>query len=263
MGDAEASCLEAIADFGDGGAFPEIHVAQYPLGMGTKEDKAAQQKGGVVALEVGEDGSVRYDAIVKQGANRNRIVQTSLKDTKGRAVGDDGLELPTEEEVQETAQRTQQALSVILDGKVNSSNQHIFPNNVIPINRKATFVRYTPNPNAPGLHGYCCSAHREARRPAGRPPMEPPKHKHTKVPRGPPSPPAPVLHSPPRKVTVHDHKAGRSRPACRTGRTRAGTRFPSTSGSRRTGRGLQEQSRQQQFRDVSRGAVHCGTFRSR
>ena len=35
----------SIADFGDGGAFPEIHVAQYPLGMGTKEDKAAQQKG--------------------------------------------------------------------------------------------------------------------------------------------------------------------------------------------------------------------------
>ena len=31
----------SIADFGDGGAFPEIHVAQYPLGMGTKEDKAA------------------------------------------------------------------------------------------------------------------------------------------------------------------------------------------------------------------------------
>ena len=118
----------SIADFGDGGAFPEIHVAQYPLGMGTKEDKAAQQKGGVVALEVGEDGSVRYDAIVKQGANKNRIVQTSLKDTKGRAVGDDeGLELPTEEEVQETAQRTQQALSVILDGKVNSSKVHPHP----------------------------------------------------------------------------------------------------------------------------------------
>ena len=118
---------------GDGGAFPEIHVAQYPLGMGTKEDKAAQQKGGVVALEGGEDGSVRYDAIVKQGANKNRIVQTSLKDTKGRAVGDDeGLELPTEEEVQETAQRTQQALSVILDGKVNSSKPTHIPEQCDP-----------------------------------------------------------------------------------------------------------------------------------
>jgi len=91
----------SIGDFGDGGAFPEVHVAQYPLGMGTKEDKAAQLNGGVIALEVGEDGSVRYDAIVKQGANKNRIVQTSLKDMKGKAVGDDeGLELPTEEEIE-------------------------------------------------------------------------------------------------------------------------------------------------------------------
>ena len=37
-------------------------------------------------------------------------------------------------------------------------------------------------------------------------PMEPPKHKHKKVPRGPPSPPAPVLHSPPRKLTVKDQQ---------------------------------------------------------
>lgn len=38
-------------------------------------------------------------------------------------------------------------------------------------------------------------------------PLEPPKHKHTKAPRGPPSPPVPVLHSPPRKITVADQQA--------------------------------------------------------
>ena len=38
-------------------------------------------------------------------------------------------------------------------------------------------------------------------------PMEPPKHKNTKTPRGPPSPPVPVLHSPPRKITVEDQQA--------------------------------------------------------
>jgi SNW domain-containing protein 1 len=31
-------------------------------------------------------------------------------------------------------------------------------------------------------------------------PLEPPKFGHKKIPRGPPSPPPPVLHSPPRKV---------------------------------------------------------------
>jgi SNW domain-containing protein 1 len=38
-------------------------------------------------------------------------------------------------------------------------------------------------------------------------PMEPPKFKiNQKIPRGPPSPPAPVMHSPTRKVTVKEQK---------------------------------------------------------
>ena len=38
---------------------------------------------------------------------------------------------------------------------------------------------------------------------AQKDPMEPPRFKtNTKIPRGPPSPPAPVLHSPTRKVTL-------------------------------------------------------------
>lgn len=36
--------------------------------------------------------------------------------------------------------------------------------------------------------------------------MEPPKHKVVKVPRGQASPPVPVMHSPPRKLTVQDMK---------------------------------------------------------
>lgn len=35
--------------------------------------------------------------------------------------------------------------------------------------------------------------------------MEPPKHKHKKVPRAPADDPVPVLHSPPRKVRVVHH----------------------------------------------------------
>jgi SNW domain-containing protein 1 len=242
----------SIADFGDGGAFPEVHVAQYPLGMGTKEDKAAQQKGGVVALEVGEDGSVRYDAIVKQGANKNRIVQTSLKDTKGRAVGDDeGLELPTEEEVQETAQRTQQALSVILDGKVNSSKPTHIPEQCDPNQQKATFVRYTPNPNAPG---YTATAAQRIVKLVDQQvdPMEPPKHKHTKVPRGPPSPPAPVLHSPPRKVTVHDQQSWKIPPCVSNWKNARGYTIPLDKRLAADGRGLQEQTVNNNFATLVR-----------
>ena len=37
----------------------------------------------MITVDVNEHGKVRYDAIVKQGSNRNRIVHTSLEDMKG------------------------------------------------------------------------------------------------------------------------------------------------------------------------------------
>lgn len=65
-------------DFGDGGAFPEVHIAQYPLDMGRKGGAAS--KSNALALTVDADGKVKYDAIAKQGHAAGRIVQTSFKD---------------------------------------------------------------------------------------------------------------------------------------------------------------------------------------
>lgn len=67
-----------IDDFGDGGAFPEIHVVQYPLDMGRPGAKSTA----VVSVDVDEKGDVRFDAIVKQGSNRTKNVKTSLDDMK-------------------------------------------------------------------------------------------------------------------------------------------------------------------------------------
>lgn len=64
------------ADFGGGGAFPEIHVAQYPLGMGRPD---ASKGGKTLAVSIKEDGQVDYDAIVRQGANRSKIVHSDHK----------------------------------------------------------------------------------------------------------------------------------------------------------------------------------------
>lgn len=59
-------------DFGDGGAFPEIHVAQYPLDMGKAGAKSSQQ----LAVTLSADGKINYDAILKQGANKDRVVHS-------------------------------------------------------------------------------------------------------------------------------------------------------------------------------------------
>lgn len=59
------------ADFGGGGAFPEILMAQYPLGMGRK-DGAATSK--TLALTTNAEGDVQYDVILRQGKNKDKNI---------------------------------------------------------------------------------------------------------------------------------------------------------------------------------------------
>lgn len=72
-------------DFGDGGAFPEVHVAQYPLDMGRRGgDGDGEQRGssgGVLSLTVdGSGGRVEFDAVVRQGENAGKTVYSSPGD---------------------------------------------------------------------------------------------------------------------------------------------------------------------------------------
>ena len=81
-----------LEDFGDGGAFPEIHLVQFPLNMG----KPGVKSSAVVTVDVDKNGEIKYDAIVKQGANRDKIVHTSIDSLKG-GIGDEEVkELPTD-----------------------------------------------------------------------------------------------------------------------------------------------------------------------
>ena len=131
-------------DFGDGGAFPEIHVLQYPLNMGRPGTKSTA----MVSVDVDERGQVRYDAIVKQGANRNKKLQTSLDDLREREGEQAVTALPGEEEEAEATSRTRQALEALLNGKIKQAK----PSSVVSAREpeEPTYIRYTPNPNAPG-----------------------------------------------------------------------------------------------------------------
>lgn len=50
-------------DYGDGGAFPEIPIAQFPLQMGKK---GSETNNNALAIQVDADGKVKYDAIARQ-----------------------------------------------------------------------------------------------------------------------------------------------------------------------------------------------------
>ncbi|KAJ0724091.1 putative SKI-interacting protein, SKIP [Helianthus annuus] len=65
-------------DFGDGGAFPEIHYAQYPLDMGRKRDSNSGPK--TLPVTVDDKGNLTFDAIVKQNENSRKIVYSQHRD---------------------------------------------------------------------------------------------------------------------------------------------------------------------------------------
>lgn len=56
------------------GAFPEIQVAQYPLEMGKSDQKSSTK---TLATTVGADGNINFDAIVKQGRNKDKHIASS------------------------------------------------------------------------------------------------------------------------------------------------------------------------------------------
>ena len=59
-----------MKDFGDGGAFPEIHVAQFPLEMGRK-----RKTSNALAVQVDAEGKIKYDAIARQGQGKEKVLQ--------------------------------------------------------------------------------------------------------------------------------------------------------------------------------------------
>ncbi|KIW57968.1 pre-mRNA-processing protein 45 [Exophiala xenobiotica] len=223
-------------DFGDGGAFPEIPVAQYPLDMGRKGTASTSN---ALAIQVDAEGKVKYDAIARQGHNENRILHSSFKDLiplRQRAdAGDLSLDRPSQEEVEATAEKTKLALEKLVSGAVAAQK----PKNVKGVNREEpTYVRYTPANQMGDNSKKNDRIFKIVKRQED--PMEPPKFKHKKIPRGPPSPPPPVMHSPPRKLTAEDQEAWKIPPPISNWKNPKGYTVPLDKRLAADGRGLQD-----------------------
>lgn len=222
-------------DYGDGGAFPEIPVAQYPLDMGRKGSGASN----ALAIQVDAEGKVKYDAIARQGHNDSRIIHASFKDLiplRQRAdVGELSLDRPSEEEVAAQTEKTKNALTKLVSGAVAAQK----PKNVQGLKRnEPTYVRYTPANQMGDTSRKNDRIMKIVER--QKDPMEPPKFKHKKIPRGPPSPPPPVMHSPPRKLTADDQEAWRIPPPVSNWKNPKGYTVPLDKRLAADGRGLQD-----------------------
>ena len=193
-----------VDDFGDGGAFPEIHVAQYPNDMGRKREK----KSSTLGITVDGSGAVDHSAIVTHGASKGVTTYSRYQDLVPKNPGDEGsMERPDEETIEELKKKTQAAMDKITGGKVDAS--HV--SHVATGKRKEQYLRYTPNVTNTEVGQRIIHMVE-----LPQDPMEPPKFKHKRVPKGPPSPPVPVMHSPPRKVTVKDQQEWKIPPCIRS-----------------------------------------------
>ncbi|SPO25862.1 probable transcriptional coregulator Snw1 [Ustilago trichophora] len=213
------------SDFGGGGAYPECHVAQYPLDMGRNRSAGTGNK---LAMRVDGEGNKRYDAIVKQGLRQGQTVQTEYKDLvplsqrmdvkdKDR---DSGFERPSHEQVMSTTERTRLALEALTKSKSKSAVPK--PATQPGGQQASQFIRYTPGQQGAGNGTQRIIKMTEA----ARDPLEPPRHRFKKIAPGPPSPPPPVLRSPPRKVTAQEQKDWMIPPAISNWKNNKGYTIP-------------------------------------
>ncbi|CAK7216353.1 mRNA splicing protein [Sporothrix bragantina] len=231
----------APEDFGDGGAFPEIPFAQYPLDMGRPGGTGSKTKSNAIAVQVDGDGKVKYDAIARLGHGDGRVIHTSFKDLiplRQRAeAGDLNLDRPDQESVAETTERTKNALALLVSGAVAAQK----PKTLAHLGgqrKEATYVRYTPASQFGDSGKKQDRVMKIVER--QRDPLEPPKFKHKKIPRGPPSPPPPVMHSPPRKLTAADQEAWKIPPPISNWKNPKGYTVPLDKRLAAAGKGLED-----------------------
>ncbi|KAG6772127.1 hypothetical protein POTOM_023523 [Populus tomentosa] len=231
-----------VEDFGDGGAFPEIHVAQYPLDMG--RSKSAKPGSKILALTVDAHGNVAYDAIVKQNENAKKIVYSQHKDLipkllKSEEEGDEdededeGEEL--QKEIEETTLETKAALEKIVNVRLSAAQ----PKNVPKQSSDSKYIKYKPSQQSAAFNS---GAKERIIRMVEMPvdPLEPPKFKHKRVPKASGSPPVPVMHSPPRPVTVKDQQDWKIPPCISNWKNPKGYTIPLDKRLAADGRGLQD-----------------------
>ncbi|KAL7072714.1 hypothetical protein ACQ4LE_008301 [Meloidogyne hapla] len=128
-----------------------------------------------------------------------KIVHSRLSDMKSKHIDDEDetFKKPTDDEICETTEATRDALEKIITAKIAAS----LPVQHAKKTGPSQYIRYTPSQQS-GLHASGAQQRIIRLVEEQKDPMEPPRFQiNQKIPRAPPSPPAPVLHSPTRKIT--------------------------------------------------------------
>uniref|UniRef100_A0A8C7Y629 SNW domain-containing protein 1 n=1 Tax=Oryzias sinensis TaxID=183150 RepID=A0A8C7Y629_9TELE len=146
-----------------------------------------------------------------------------------------GLQKPDEEAVEELTEKTRAALQKQVSQKIAAAMPVRAADKLAP----AQYIRYTPSQQGVAFNS---GAKQRVIRMVEmqKDPMEPPRFKiNKKIPRGPPSPPAPVMHSPSRKMTVKEQQEWKIPPCISNWKNAKGYTIPLDKRLAADGRGLQ------------------------
>ncbi|XP_017480383.1 PREDICTED: SNW domain-containing protein 1-like [Rhagoletis zephyria] len=221
------------ADYAGGGAYPEIDVVQYPLDMGRKPEN----KGNALPVQYDVDGNIKYDMILRQSSNKNKVIYSKLQDLlPSEVLNPEQMVRPGDEEIQKSTEATKAALEKLTSSKISAA----LPVRAAEKQGEAQYVRYTPSQQGGGHNSG--SDQRIIRIvEVQHDPLEPPRFKiNKKIPQAPPSPPPPVMHSPTRKLTVKEQQEWRIPPCISNWKNAKGYTIPLDKRLAADGRGLQQ-----------------------
>jgi SNW domain-containing protein 1 len=168
-----------------------------------------------------------------------QIVYSKFTDLLPKEVTDEDeqeLQKPDDDTIRDTTEATRAALEKLTSSKITAS----LPVRAAERQAPAQYIRYTPSQQGSQFNS---GAQQRVIRmvEAQKDPMSPPRFKiNTKVPRGPPSPPAPVMHSPTRKVTVKEQQDWKVPPCISNWKNQKGYTIPLDKRLAADGRGLQQ-----------------------
>jgi len=201
-----------------------------------------------LAVSVNAEGQVAYDALLRQGSHKDKVVHADHKALvpKVDRLSKEALAKPSEEDVEESVKETAAALGLVVNNKLAVANPATLP--AAP--GQAQFIKYTPQQQGAQ---YASGAGQRIIKMQDMPvdPLEPPKFRHTKVPRGPGSPPVPVMHSPPRPVTKEDQANWKIPPCISNWKNAKGYTIPLDKRLAADGRGLQQSVINDKFAGLS------------
>merc|ERR1712180_264724 len=182
-------------------------------------------------------GKVKYDVLARQGHGKDKIVYSKYTDLLPKEITDE--EEVQREETSVASEMTEKTRAA-LEKKTNSMVSAALPVRAAEKTAPAQYIRYTPSQQGESFNS---GAKQRVIRmvETQRDPMEPARFKiNKKVPRGPPSPPAPVMHSPTRKVTAKEQQDWKIPPCISNWKNAKGYTIPLDKRLAADGRGLQQ-----------------------